>query len=112
MGLDGVAMWISGTRQGPDGFDMSDGYDDGICWYAGKEMVPTKRFEAFREGLEDVAYMDRLEKELARLGAAKYPQYQKLLNERAGIRSRLDQDEVDAWRLAVGEAIDKLTKTR
>ena len=112
MGLDGVAMWISGTRQGPDGFDMSDGYDDGICWYAGKEMVPTKRFEAFREGLEDVAYMDRLEKELARLGAAKYPQYQKLLDERAGIRSRLDQDEVDAWRLAVGEAIDKLTKTR
>ena len=112
LGLDGVAMWISGTRQGPDGFDSSDGYDDGICWYAGKEMIPTKRFEAFREGLEDVAYMDRLEKELARVGAAKYPQYQKLLDERAGIRLRLNQDEVDAWRLAVGEAIDKLTKTR
>ena len=62
-GLDGVAMWTSGSRQGDDGWDSRDGYDDGILWAGvGKQMIPTKRFEAFREGLEDVAYMDLLEK--------------------------------------------------
>ena len=110
--LDGVAIWCSGTRDGDDGFDTSDGYDDGICWCDGKRYVPTKRYEAFREGLEDAAYMDRLAKELARVGASRFPAFQKLLDERKGIFDRTNQDEVDAWRLAVGEAIDKLTRTR
>ena len=110
--LDGIAIWCSGTREGDDGFDTSDGYDDGICWCDGKRYVPTKRYEAFREGLEDAAYMDRLAKELARVGASRFPAFRKLLDERKGIFDRANQDEVDAWRLAVGEAIDKLTRTR
>ena len=61
-GLDGAAMWTSGRRVGDDGWDSRDGYDDGILWAGiGKQMIPTKRFEAFREGLEDVAYMDLLD---------------------------------------------------
>ena len=78
----------------------------------GKEMIPTKRFEAFREGLEDVAYMDRLKKELARHKAAgrSFPQYGELLAVREVVVKANGQKKVDEWRLAVGRAIDMLTK--
>ncbi len=46
------------------------------------------------------------------LSASRFPAFQKLLDERKGIFDRTNQDEVDAWRLAVGEAIDKLTRMR
>ena len=110
-GLDGAAMWCSGTPSGDDGWDSRDEYDDGILWAGnGKEMIPTKRFEAFREGLEDVAYMDRLEKELARAKAngRAFPQYKALLDSRDEIVRAMDQKRVDEWRLAVGRAIDSL----
>ena len=108
--LDGIAIWCSGTREGADGFDTFDGYDDGICWCDGRRYVPTKRYEALREGLEDAAYMDRLAKELERVGAARYPQHAALLNSCADVFARARQDEVDAWREAVGSAIDALTR--
>ena len=110
-GLDGAAIWCSGTPSGDDGWDSRDEYDDGILWSGnGKEMIPTKRFEAFREGLEDVAYMDWLKKELARHKAAgrSFPQYETLLSERAAIVRANDQTGVDEWRLAIGRAIDSL----
>ena len=47
-GLDGVAIWCSGTRKGDDGWDSRDGYDDGILWYGpGKNATPTKRFDTW-----------------------------------------------------------------
>ena len=110
-GLDGAAMWCSGTPSGDDGWDSRDEYDDGILWAGnGKEMIPTKRFEAFREGLEDVAYMDRLKKELARHKAAgrSFPQYEELLAVREAVVKANDQKKVDEWRLAVGRAVDSL----
>jgi len=67
---------------------------------------------AVREGLEDVAYMDRLQKELKRVGeqGKRFPEYEKLLEDREGIVKRSDQAEVDAWRLNTGRAIDRLTR--
>lgn len=103
-GLDGAAMWTSGSRSGDDGWDSRDGYDDGILWCGnGKRQYPTKRFEAFREGLEDVAYMDRLEKEIERSAEAKA-----LLDAREDVINAHSQDALDAWRLAVGRLIDAI----
>ena len=103
-GLDGAAMWCSGTRRGDDGWDSRDGYDDGILWYGpGKQQIPTKRFEAFREGLEDVAYMSLLEK----AGGA---EAKALLGAREEVIKSHDQSALDAWRLAAGRAIDAATK--
>ena len=103
-GLDGAAIWCSGTRSGDDGWDSRDGYDDGILWYGpGKLATPTKRFEAFREGLEDVAYM-------ALLAKAETKEAKALLDAREDVIKSHDQKTVDAWRLATGRAIDALSK--
>jgi hypothetical protein len=105
-GLDGAAMWTSGSRNGADGWDTRDGYDDGVLWCGvDKKMVPTKRFEAFREGLEDVAYMSLLEK--AGTKAAKA-----LLGTREDVIKSHDQKTLDAWRLAAGRAIDAASSSR
>ena len=63
-------------------------------------MRPTKRFEAFREGLEDVAYMALLEKAGAKEAKA-------LLDAREEVINSHDQKAVDDWRLAVGRLIEK-----
>lgn len=110
LGLDGFAYWTIGGPKG-DGWDSRDGYDEGITWQGlDKKTVPTHGLEAVREGLEDVAYMDRLEKELARVGKEAHPQYGRLLSDREAIIKRADQSEVDEWRLAVGRAIDALVR--
>ena len=113
MGLDGVGMFINISPKGDDGFDHGDGYDEGIT-LRGLDKIPntTKRFEAFREGLEDVAYMDILKKELAAAPKGKFPQFQKLLDSREQIMKNNKQNEVDAWRDAVGEAINTLRKPK
>ena len=113
MGLDGVGMYINISPKGDDGFDHGDGYDEGIT-LRGLDKIPntTKRFEAFREGLEDVAYMDILKKELAAAPKGKFPQFQKLLDSREQIMKNNKQNEVDAWRDAVGEAINTLRKPK
>ena len=110
-GLDGFAYWTVYSPKGDDGWDSRDGRDEGLCWRGlDKKPVPTKMFEAVREGLEDVAYMDRLKKELARHKAAgrSFPQYEELLAAREAIMKANDQKKVDEWRLAVGRAIDSL----
>ncbi|MBQ6327503.1 MAG: hypothetical protein IJI35_00680, partial [Kiritimatiellae bacterium] len=99
-GLDGAAMWTAGSRSGDDGWDSRDGYDDGILWAGvGKQMMPTKRFEAFREGLEDVAYMSLLDKAGTKEAKA-------LLDAREDVIKSHDQKTLDAWRLAAGRAVD------
>jgi hypothetical protein len=110
-GLDGAAMWTYGSRSGDDGFDSRDGYDDGILWCGqNKQMVPTKRFEAWREGLEDVAYMDLLQKAIAAAKAKgrNVAEAQALLDVRKEIMKGKDQKTLDAWRLEAGRAIDSL----
>ena len=110
--LDGIALWDALEPHG-DPFDHADGYDDGAVRYGidGKP-VQTKVLHAVREGLEDVAYMDRLEKELQRVRAngKSFPEYEKLLADREGILKRSNQAEVDDWRLKTGLAIDRLTR--
>ena len=113
-GLDGVAIWCSGGRSGSDGFDTRDGYDDGITWCGnGKERIPTKRFEAFREGLEDVAYMDLLAKHIAKGKETKrdVSKAQALLDERVSVMEKADYDVLDRWRLEAGRVIHELNKT-
>ena len=113
LGLDGAAVWCSGTRDGDDGFDSTDGYDDGALWVGNdRRYVTTKRFEAFREGLEDVAYVDRLKNEVERVRAkgGNVANAEALLKEPQTLMANPSQDAVDAWRLAVGEAIDDLTR--
>ena len=80
-----------------------------------KKPVPTKRLEAVREGLEDVAYMDALEKALKNCSqmpsgtnASLIVASQALLAEREAIIKARDQKKVDAWRLAIGRALDSL----
>ena len=114
-GLDGIAWWAALGHNGLDSFDHEDGngYDDGatLCG-TDRKPVPTKMLQAIREGLEDVAYMDRLEKELQRVKAKdkSFPEYEKLLQDRENIISRSEQTEVDDWRLKTGQAIDRLTR--
>jgi hypothetical protein len=120
-GLDGVAMWTFFSAQG-DGWDSKDGFDDGITWRGlDRKNVPTKQLEAFREGLEDVAYMDALEKVIARAESAaaeKRPpatvltEAKRLLAEREAIVKSDDQVKLDVWRLAVGRAIDGMGGAR
>ena len=109
--LEGFAFWTVFSPNGDDGWDSRDGFDEGLCWRGlDKKPTPTKMMEAVREGLEDVAYMDRLAKELARAraGGRASPQYEALLASREEIVKAGDQKRVDAWRLAVGRAIDDL----
>lgn len=113
LGLDGAAMWQSGIRRGDDGYDVSDGSDDGVLWSGPNgRFVPSRNFEAFREGLEDVAYLDRLRKELKRYAATgrKYPEYERLDADFAEQTKNPDQKKIDGWRLAVGRAIESLIK--
>lgn len=107
--LEGFAFWTAYSPQGDDGWDSRDGHDEGLCWRGlDKKPIPTKMLEAVREGLEDVAYMDRLKKELGRQKTAgrTFPQYEELLGVREAIVKANDQKKVDEWRLAVGRAID------
>ena len=111
--LDGSAMWCTSNSKGYDSFDASDGPDDGILWMGNdRRFTTSKNFEAFREGLEDVAYLDRLRKELKRhsaLGNA-YPEYEKLDAKFTEQCKKPDQREIEDWRLAVGRAINALVK--
>ena len=110
-GLDGTAMWCSNNSKGDDSFDPSDGPDDGILWYGNdRRFVPSKNFEAFREGLEDVAYVDRLKKEIARVGGDAAAKYGTLVDEFEAQCKTPDQAAILKWRLAVGRAIDELMK--
>ena len=84
-GLDGFAFWTSGGCSGDDGWDSRDGYDDGATWRGlDKKRVPTKMLEAVREGLEDVAYMDRLAKELEKCQKRQLSTTDKNENENSG----------------------------
>jgi hypothetical protein len=76
-------------------------------------MVPTRRFEAWRDGLEDVAYMDLLQKAVAEAKAKgkTSAEAQALLDARKDVMSRKDQKTLDAWRLEAGRAIDRLSGT-
>ena len=112
-GLDGVGVWCSGGRSGSDGFDSRDGYDDGITWCgSNKNRIPTKRFEAFREGLEDIAYMDALEKAIAvaKKSGRNVSKAQALLDKRTSVMEKANYDVLDMWRLEVGRAINELSK--
>ena len=111
-GLDGFAIW---TIYSPkrDGWDSRDGFDDGVCWRGlDTKPVPTKQLEAVREGLEDVAYMHRLETECVRLKAkgVSVAEAEKLLDERQTIVVKPEFDQVDAWRNAVGRLIDRMAR--
>ena len=115
MDLDGAAVWMSGSRSGDDGFDSSDGYDDGALWMGNdRKMTTTKRFEAFREGLEDVAYVDRLKKEIARVKALgkDVSAAERLAAAPKGLMAKPSQEDVDVWRLAVGEEINRLVRIK
>ncbi len=117
--LDGVAIWttIGNSRDGnEDGLDHRDGYDDGATVLdSNGQPIPTKRLEAVSKGLEDVAYMFELEKQLKRLDAklseVERERYTALITSRLGeIVQNASQDEVDAWHTEVGTTIDRLSR--
>ena len=109
--LTGMALWISGMGGEGDALDFDAKYNDGVT-FRGPERKPikTKQLEALREGLEDVAYMDILKKELQRVSkkGQKYPQYEKLLTVRKSLVEKASVKEVESWRFEVGQAIDFL----
>ena len=115
MDLDGAAVWMSGARNGDDGFDSYDGYDDGALWVVNeRRFTTTKRFEAFREGLEDVAYLDRLKKEIERVEAIgkDVAEAKSLIDVSRRYMNSPSQSAVDGWRAAAGIAIDRLRKIK
>ena len=71
----------------------------------GRAVIP--RHQAVRD---QVAYMDILKKQLSRVAKKeqKYPQFEKLLNQRKSLVEKASVKEVEAWRLEVGKAIDFL----
>lgn len=108
-GLDGTAMWTSGRRRGSDGFDISDGNDDGILWLGNDlRFTTSKNFEAYSQGLEDVAYVDRLKKELTCRAGGRFPEYEKLVSDFSEQTKNPDQVAILRWRQAVGRAIQQL----
>ena len=109
--LAGCALWTIYSPKG-DGWDCRDGMDEGICWRGvDTKPVPTKQLHAFREGLEDVAYMAILERMLGDSNTStEAGKYRKLLDERAGIVKRQDAAEVARWRLAIGRAINDICR--
>lgn len=115
-GLDGVAIWTNLSSRGEDGLDHRDGYDDGATVIdSNRGPIPTKRFEAVSKGLEDVAYMFELKKQLERLEGkidkAEYKQYLDLITVKLPeIIKNACQEEVDEWRDLVGSTIDKLSR--
>ena len=110
------AVWTSLHTHGEDGLDHRDGYDDGATLMdSNLKPIPTKRFEALSKGLEDVAYMFELKKQLERLeGKLDKAEYQKYLDlitvKISEIVKAASQELVDEWRDAVGTAIDKLSR--
>ena len=109
-GLDGVAMWTFCGWHG-DGWDSRDGFDNGITWRGlRRSCVPTKQLAAFREGLEDVAYMALLDiaVEEAKHVGKECAEAAKLLSVREEIVKSEDQKRIDAWRMAVGRELDRL----
>ena len=115
-GVDGVAVWTSLHTHGEDGLDHRDGYDDGATLMdSNLQPIPTKRFEALSKGLEDVAYMFELKKQLERLEGkldkAEAKSYLDLITVKLPeIVKATSQELVDEWRNAVGTAIDKLSR--
>ena len=114
MKLDGAAVWMSGARKGDDGFDSSDGYDDGALWVGNeRKLTTTKRFEAFREGLEDVAYLDLLKVAIlqAKAKGKDVKNAEELATRPDSLLKTPDQNAVDSWRFAVGREINRLSKS-
>lgn len=110
-GIDGISYWTFMSSSGDDGFDHGDGYDEGMAFRGlNNAPVPTKRLEALREGLEDVAYMHILR---ARLSAAKakepnrdYSAQEKLLTEiPLAIEKSKDARQIEEWREKTALAI-------
>ena len=115
-GVDGVGIWASLSVHGMDGLDHRDGYDDGaVIMNSDRKPIPTKRFEAVSEGLEDVAYMFELKKQLERLEGKldkkEHDKYQALITtDLENIVKAASQEMVDQWRLTMGTTIDKLSQ--
>ena len=104
-------------------FDTQSAEDSQTVPSTSKQLVFAKylKEELQREGLEDVAYMDALEKVIARAESAaaeKRPpatvltEAKRLLAEREAIVKSDDQVKLDVWRLAVGRAIDGMGGAR
>ena len=113
-GLDGVAMWTFCGWRG-DGWDSRDGFDDGVTWRGlRRSCVPTKQLAAFREGLEDVAYMALLERASAdaKRAGRESPEVKRLLSAREAIVKSADQKLIDDWRMAAGRELDRLEGAR
>ena len=116
-GFDGMAYWTIYCPAGytpaqEDSFSSEGGLSEGVTWRGvDRKMIPTKQLENVREGLEDVAYMDRLAKELAKAEKAgkSRPEFRTLLDERQDVMKSNDRRRVDEWRLATGRAIDMLS---
>ena len=115
-GLDGCAFWTcySPGKANKDCFDFRDGgAPDGITKMDAKRRpIPTKQLEAVCEGLEDVAYASILLKTLEQhpeLAKEERDSLNALATTRLNdVRLSPSQQAIDAWRLAVGTAIDKL----
>jgi hypothetical protein len=73
--------------------------------------------EAFSEGLEDVAYMHELDKQLKRLEKVlpkeESAKLRELITTRMlNVMKVASQSHLDAWRIEMGETIDRLSKIK
>ncbi len=69
-GLDGIGHWTYSTTQANHWFANADKNDEYALVYPGDRPVPSVRWEAVRDGLEDIAALTMLQAEIDRNKAA------------------------------------------
>lgn len=125
VGAKGIAYWVLSSMIGnkaerngkmvqtiPDSFFDQEEPDaksfDGLCFYhPRKNVIPTKRFMALVEGLEDYAMIDMLQKKISSSS-----QYAELISDAALLKLHEtgNQETVDAWREKMLDALSVLSK--
>jgi len=92
-GLSGIGFWTHSTTEVDQWFGGKGMNDEYALVYPGELPVPSVRWEAVRDGLEDVAAIALLEEQLKR-------------HHRAGTKSELAQQAEQALRIALRDVME------
>ncbi|MCX7919360.1 MAG: DUF4091 domain-containing protein [bacterium] len=128
LGLDGVCFWAYNSWRGDPWSDFDvvgdEGYsDNGVVYSSDRGPIPSRRWEAFREGLQDYQYLFILEQLIKQAEAEGTAQENdmlvKLAREAKGILQQAvnevlltkDESVVYLWRERIAEMILKLKKS-
>ncbi len=107
----GCTYWAALSRQGSawDDFDGTNG-DQGSVYEGPEGPIPSRRWEAFREGLEDYCYLHLLSQRLALTDDGPQAAHARHVLERAAgsLLETPTTSEIEAWRRRIARAIESL----